>query len=213
MAFIRTIPPRDASGAARDMYARQEDYWGYVPNYAKVFSHRPEVLARWGRLLAELRRPVDDRRFELVTFVAALALRHSACSLAHGRQLAALIGNDAVLAIAAGREADVLSPVDVAIVRFAREVALDAARIDGETVDDLIREHGLSDAAVFDIAAVAAGRSFFTKLLDALGVLPDVAFMTIDEALRQPLTVGRPICGREPEYTTADDDLGSEAGE
>lgn len=35
MAFIRTIPPHAATGAVRDMYARQEDRWGYVPNYAK----------------------------------------------------------------------------------------------------------------------------------------------------------------------------------
>lgn len=51
MAFIRTIPPQEATGAVHDMYARQEDHWGYVPNYAKVFSHRPEVLARWGACL------------------------------------------------------------------------------------------------------------------------------------------------------------------
>ena len=69
MTFIRTVRPADAAGDVRDMYERQEEYWGYVPNYAKAFSHRPEALARWGRLLAELRRPTDDRRFELVTFV------------------------------------------------------------------------------------------------------------------------------------------------
>ena len=77
MAFINTIRPREASGAAREMYERQENHWGYVPNYSKVFSHRPEVMARWGRMLAEIRRPVDDRRFELVTFVVAMDLRHS----------------------------------------------------------------------------------------------------------------------------------------
>ena len=80
MAFIRSIPPHEATGAVHDMYARQEDHWGYVPNYAKAFSHRPEVLARWGRLLAELRRPADDRRFELVTFAAALAFPAAAAA-------------------------------------------------------------------------------------------------------------------------------------
>ena len=71
MSFIATTRPAEASGDVLDMYQRQEAHWGYVPNYAKTFSHRPEALARWGRLLAELRRPVDDRRFELVTFAAA----------------------------------------------------------------------------------------------------------------------------------------------
>ena len=62
-------------------------HWGFVPNYAKVFCHRPEVLARWGQLLAGIRRPMDKRRFELVTFAAAHELRNTACALAHGKAL------------------------------------------------------------------------------------------------------------------------------
>ena len=199
MSFIRTIPAKQATGAARDMYARQQEHWGYVPNYAKDFSHRPEVMARWGKLLAELRRPVSDYRFELVTFVAARALKHSACSLAHGRLLADMIGADNVAAIAAGREAAVLSACDAAIVEFARAVAVDATRTTSGQVDALKQLHGLSDADVFDIAAIAAGRCFFSKLLDALGSEPDVSFMSFDADFRQLLTIGRPICQRKAE--------------
>jgi len=201
MAFIKTVSPREATGAVHDMYARQEDHWGYVPNYSKVFSHRPEVMARWGRLLAEIRRPTDDRRFELVTFAVAHDLRHSACSLAHGAKLADFIGNDGVLAIAEGREADVLPAVEVAIVRFARAVARDASAISAGQVDELVQVHGLADADVFDIAAIAAGRCFFTKVLDALGSEPDGAFMSMEPSLREPLTVGRPISRERAEYT------------
>src|SRR5262249_24013186 len=67
MAFIRTTTPEEADSIVTAMYLRQQSAWGYVPNYAKVFSHRPEVLARWGQLLAEIKRPMDKRRFELVT--------------------------------------------------------------------------------------------------------------------------------------------------
>lgn len=200
MAFINTIPAREATGAALEMYERQENHWGYVPNYSKVFSHRPEVMARWGRMLAEIRRPVDDRRFELVTFAAAVELRHSACSLAHGKQLAEMIGDDAVMAIADGRESDVLPANEVAIVRFARDIARDARKITSGQVDALKLVHGLSDEDVFDIAAIAAGRSFFTKILDALGSEPDSSFMTMNDELRRRLTVGRPISCVKPEF-------------
>lgn len=71
MAFINTIPPSRSEGAVREMYERQQAHYGYVPNYTKVFSHRPDVMARWGKLLAEIRRPMDDRMFELATFAAA----------------------------------------------------------------------------------------------------------------------------------------------
>jgi hypothetical protein len=51
----------------------------------------------------------------------------------------------------------------------------------------------LRDAEIFDVAAIAAARAFFTKLLDALGTEPDAAYMGLDEPLRTALTVGRPI--------------------
>lgn len=201
MAFINTIPPSEASGAALEMYERQEKHWGYVPNYSKVFSHRPEVMARWGRLLAEIRRPADDRRFELVTFVAAIELRHSACSLAHGKALAEVIGKDKVVAIADGREDEVLGDAEVAIVRFVRSIARDARKVTAGQVAALRDIHGMTEEEIFDIAAIAAGRSFFTKVLDALGSEPDSAFMSLDDTFRRRLAVGRPISCQPAEYT------------
>jgi alkylhydroperoxidase family enzyme len=183
------------------MYRRQEDHWGYVPNYAKAFSHRPEVMARWGRLLAEVRRPADARRFELVTFAVALELKHSACSLAHGKSLAEIIGTEDVIAIVKGRKPAGLSDAEIAMMQYARQIARDASRVTFGQVEALKRLHGFSDAEIFDIAAIAAGRCFFTKILDALGSEPDVAFMKIEEELRQALTVGRPISHQKPEYT------------
>jgi len=203
MAFIKTICVAEANDEVRAMYARQQDEWGYVPDYAKVFCHRPEVMARWGRMLAEIKRPVDARRLELVTFAAAHELRHSSCSLAHGAKLARLIGRDAVIAIANGEPTDVISDAERAMVEFSRKVARDASRITAGDVAVLREIHGLSDAEIFDIAAIAASRSFFTKVLDALGSEPDPEFMVLDADLRQALTVGRPISCREPEVLAA----------
>ena len=123
MSFIDTIPPGDADGAVRDMYARQQGSWGYVPNYAKSFCHRPEVMARWGQLLAEIKRPLDKRTFELATFAAAHELRHSSCSLAHGKALLEFFEPDEVRAIARQEPVASLSEADRALLRFARQVA------------------------------------------------------------------------------------------
>lgn len=187
MAFIRTIAASNATGAAHEMYQRQENHWGYIPNYVTAFSHRPEVLARWGRMLAEVRRPVNDYRFELVTFVVARLLQHTACSLAHGGKLAEMIGTDAVIAIADGRESDVLSAVDVAIVQYAKDIARDAGTISSDQVDALKKTFGLDDADIFDIAAVASARCFFTKILDALGSKPDPGLLAANKELTQHL--------------------------
>ena len=62
MPFINTIPAAEATADVRAMYERQQKAWGFVPDYARVFSHRPEVMARWGKMLAEIKRPVDPRQ-------------------------------------------------------------------------------------------------------------------------------------------------------
>lgn len=197
MAFIETTQPEDADGAVATMYRRQQSAWGYVPNYAKVFCHRPEVMARWGMLLAEIRRPMNQRRFELVTFVAAHALRNTACALAHGRALRPFFSDAQIVAIAAGRFEGILDEAERAMLRFARQVAQDASQVTADQVVAL-REHGFTDAEIFDIAATAAGRAFFTKVLDALGVQADSPSRSLDEAFRGPLTVGRSIDTSEP---------------
>ena len=205
MSFIDTISPAQASGQVREMYASEQADWGFVPDYARVFCHRPAVMELWGKLLTEIRRPVDPRRMELATFAAAHELRHSACSLAHGSALAKIIGKEAVLAIAAGREDEVLDPVDTAILRYARKIARDAESVTAGDIENL-RAHGLGDDEIFDIAANAASRCFFTKLLDALGAEPDSGLMKLDPELRQALTVGRPISER-PVETLAENEM------
>jgi alkylhydroperoxidase family enzyme len=196
MAFIQTTPPSLASDAVAAMYLRQQASWGYVPNYAKVFCHRPEVMARWAQLVAEIKRPMDKRRFELVTFTAAHELRHSACALAHGKALREFFTDEQILAIAEGRLDGVLGVAEQCLVTFARQIARDASRVTAAHVRSLA-QHGYTDAEVFDIAAVAAGRAFFTKLLDALGVEPDSPFLALDTAFRRTLTVGRAIDASE----------------
>jgi uncharacterized peroxidase-related enzyme len=206
MSFIKTMPAAEASGATLEMYERQQGAWGYVPDYAKLFSHRPETMARWGRLLAEIRRPADVRRFELVTFVVAHELRNSSCSLAHGTALAEIIGKADVLAIANGKKPGSLTGAEIAMIEYARQIARDASKITYGQVEALKKHHGFSDAEIFDIAAIAAARCFFTRILDALGSEPDVGCMRIDTELRKTLTVGRPISVRKAEYTQLSED-------
>src|SRR5690606_32787792 len=85
MAFIETIPASWATGETFAMYDRQQKHYGYVPNYATVFSHRPEVMRRWAELLSAIKRPMTKRTFELATFAAAHELKSTLCTLAHGR--------------------------------------------------------------------------------------------------------------------------------
>jgi uncharacterized peroxidase-related enzyme len=213
MSFINTIPAAEARDALRDMYVRQQLTWGYVPNYAKVFCYRPQVMARWGQLLAEIKRPMSKRRFELITFTAAHEMRHSACALAHGKALREFFTDEQILAIAEDRLGGVLDEAEQAMLRFTRQIARDASSVNVTHIASL-EHHGYSAAEIFDIAATAAGRAFFTKLLDALGVLPDSAFLALAEDLRQPLMFGGALDESECETITIEDagDVAWESG-
>jgi len=198
MAFIDTVSASWVTGEAFAMYERQQRHYGYVPNYATVFCHRPEVMRRWGELLSAIKRPMDLRRFELATFAAAHELRSSLCTLAHGKALLAFFSAEDVIAMARGETPASLSAADVALMSFARAVARDASAITAGDVAELKR-HGLSDAEVFDIVATAAGRAFFTKVIESLGVATDAPARALDVELREALAVGRPITFVEPD--------------
>ncbi len=55
------------------------------------------------------------------------------------------------------------------------------------------RELGLSDREIFDVVLAAAAQCFFSKAVDAVGVLPDAEYAELEPGLREALTVGRPI--------------------
>jgi hypothetical protein len=97
-----------------------------------------------------------------------------------------------VTAIATDAPGAPLEPRERAMMAFAEKVARSADQITSADIEAL-RAHGYRDEEIFDLAAAAAARCFFSKLLDALGVQPDSSFNDLDPALRRALTVGRPV--------------------
>jgi uncharacterized peroxidase-related enzyme len=198
MAFIDTIPLAESNDDVRAMYERQQAHYGYVPNYAKVFCHRPEVMGLWAQLQSGIRKHMDKRRYELVTFAAANALRSTLCSLAHGKALTEFFSAGDVQAMVRGKPPESLSAAEAAMMSFARRVAQDATAITSGEVARL-KQHGFTDAEIFDIAATAAARAFWTKVIEALGVEADAPFRAMDYEFRKALTVGRPLDFRATE--------------
>lgn len=160
-------------------------------NYELAFEQRPEVYAAWVQLNSAIKAGMDLRRYELATLAAARKLRSSYCCLAHGTVLAERFG-EPVARIAADHRAAGLGDVDVALMDLAEQVAEDAAAITDQDLRRL-RDIGLSQQDIMDVVLAAAARCFFSKTLDALGVLPDSSYRELEPALREVLVVGRPI--------------------
>ena len=98
-------------------------------------------------------------------------------------------------AIATGGPESPLEPGERAMMAFVEKIVLNADRITAADIE-VLRSHGYRDEDIFDVAATAAARCFFSKLLDALGVQADSTFNDLDPALRRALTVGRPVADR-----------------
>ena len=192
MALIDTVPEAQAHGDVARMYEQNRAARGYVPNYVKAFSHRTQVMEAWANLLGSVRSTLDTRRYELVTLAAAKALKSSYCMLAHGSVLLEYYDAAQLTQIAEDYTQAGLSPEDVVMMAFAEKIVCDATSVTAEDTEGL-RSHGFSDEEIFDVAAVASARCFFSKLLDALGAEPDAHYLGLEPSLRQALTVGRPI--------------------
>jgi uncharacterized peroxidase-related enzyme len=193
VAFVSTVPVDRADGDVRAMYERIEAAVGYVPNYAKLFSHRPQVMATWSAFLGSIRGNLDPRRYELVTLAAARALQCSYCMLAHGAVLRRdFYSAEQLTEITRDPAASDLTPAEVAMMAFVDKLTRDATAITRADVQGLL-DRGFTDAEIFDITAAASARCFFSKLLDALGAEADGAYDFLEDPLKQLLTPGRPM--------------------
>jgi alkylhydroperoxidase/carboxymuconolactone decarboxylase family protein YurZ len=75
MSFIRTVVPEEAGDALKAIYEQDLTSLGYIANYTKAMSLRPQVIAAWRLLSRTVRSTMNLRRYELVTIAAAVALR------------------------------------------------------------------------------------------------------------------------------------------
>jgi uncharacterized peroxidase-related enzyme len=193
MAFIDLSSDEDAPEGAADLLEGDRAALGYVPAYARLFARRPAVYAAWRALNGAIKETLDLRLYELATLAAARELRSSYCSLAHGKILAErFFDADVVRALALDHTSAGLAQLEVAVMDLAAKVVRDATAVTQQDVDRL-RELGLDDDEVLGVVLTAAARCFFSKTLDALGAQPDPAYRALEPALRDALTVGRPI--------------------
>ncbi|WP_433065363.1 carboxymuconolactone decarboxylase family protein [Dactylosporangium sp. CS-033363] len=187
MSFLADPPEPDPD--VERLYEADRDRLGYVANYTRALAWRPAAVDAWTGLNGAIRSTMDLRRYELITLAAARRLGSAYCSLAHGRLLRERFYDAGTLARIATDHRDAgLDPADAAIMDFAERVAGDPNGITAEDVA-VLREHGLSDPEILDVALAAAARCFFSTVIAAVGAEPDPAYAAVlDRALFEALT-------------------------
>ena len=207
MSFLEEIDEGAAVGRVAEHYESERSSKGYLPNYVKAFSTRPEVYDAWGHLIGAIKANMDLRRYELVTLAAARELRSSYCSLAHGKVLLdKFLDEDSLRDLVVAQPDNVQADdeldqeghrapraIDRAVMNLAAKVAADAPAVTEADIDAL-RRLGLPDDQILDVVLAAAARAFFTKVLDGIGTRPDGEYRgLLGEDLADLLAVGRPV--------------------
>jgi uncharacterized peroxidase-related enzyme len=191
MAFIQTVPAEQATDKLQELYNDDLKNLGYIANYTKAMSLRPEVIMAWRNLIGTIRSKMRLRRYELVTIAAASALRCTYWLLAHGAVLRKnFFTAEQVVAILRDYRQAGLEPEEVAMMSFAEKVTLQAHSVTPQDIEGL-RGHGLTDAEILDIVLATSARNFFSKVLDAIGAEPDAVYLDLEPELREALAKGR----------------------
>jgi uncharacterized peroxidase-related enzyme len=188
MTIIRTPDPSEVTGEAAELYAADLAKFGYVPSHTRVMANNPPAERAFESLVRAGRRTMDLRRYELVTLAAAQAIGSRACRLAHGRNALTVFDEPELVRIARDFHDAGLSELEVAMMEFAQKLSGDSASM--TEADALrLRELGLSDDEIVDVALVAAARNFYSRTLHALGVAVDDP-PTLSPELRDALLTG-----------------------
>jgi len=185
MTFIETVAEDEATGATAEIYAADRELNGFVPNFTRAFSLRPEVYSAWKQLNGAIKRGMDLRRYELATIAAATRLRSSYCTLAHGSVLMGkgFLAPDELRSVVSDHRGAGLDEAEVAVMDLAAKVVEDATAVEQADIDRL-RSLGLTDQDILDVVLAAAARCFFSKVLDAVSAEPDAKYGALDPALR-----------------------------
>ena len=165
--------PPDSEAATR-LYQQDIASRGHVMNLSRAWAWRPDVEAAFAglRSLLTSNSSLTSRERAVLVCSAASSLGDAYCSLAWGKMLAAASDGRTAAAILTGEDEAGLAPREMALARWARQVARDPNGTAAKDVESL-RAVGLSDKEIFEATVFVAFRIAFSTVNDALGVHPD----------------------------------------
>ncbi len=163
----------------RDVYAKNREKLGFVPNVFRAYARRPEHFRAFMHYHDVLMRgPSGLSRAEREAIVVAVSAENRCqyCSTAHGAALR-ILGKDAVLAeqIAIDWRTANLSPRWRAMLTFASRVNEPGFAATDEEIEAL-QATGFAGDDVWDIAAIAAFFGFSNRMAGLMNMRPNLEF-------------------------------------
>ncbi|MGW9197206.1 carboxymuconolactone decarboxylase family protein [Micromonospora chersina] len=190
-AFL-TDPP--LSPAVTAAYEGDLTSDGYVNNLTRVWCWRPDVLASFQAVRADLLAgsALSPREVAVLVAATAAARGDAYCALAWGARLADLSDEATAAQVLRGADGD-LSERENALAAWSRQVVRDPNAATEAQVERL-RDAGLGDQEIFEATTLIAFRLAFSTVNDALGARPDPQLAEkAPRLVREAVTFGRPV--------------------
>ncbi len=177
-AWIKTIPPHEASGRLKELYDRVKTPHGTVDNVMRAHSLRPESLEGHRMLYRSvLHNPANSLPAWFLEAVATYVSLINRCHYAtahHSVNLRRLVedeskGEAMYAALACGRPEIVFAGKELALLEYARKLTSEIGEICSGDVDAL-RERGADDGEILEVNQVCAYFNYSNRLLNGLGV-------------------------------------------
>lgn len=177
-AWIRTIPPAEASGRLAELYERVKTPHGTVDQVMQAHSLRPNTME--GHLVL-YRSVLHDADISLALWfletVASYVSMTNDCdySLTHhfanARRLMAdeARADQVYQALAAGRPEAVFAGKELALLRYARKLTAQPGEMVEADVGTL-RAAGADDGEILEVNQVVAYFNYSNRLLNGLGI-------------------------------------------
>lgn len=190
--YIKTVEPAEAEGDIAALYEAERASMGRVMEATQCWSARPDMIVPVENLLHRIRDgfSLGLLNFRLITFVAARFVPSSYCSHVYFKTLAGMMGREQALAVRTDYRTAGLSEQQVEMLSYAEQISRDASRISDADIQRL-RDVGLSDLNIADIALAASFRSFMSRYFDAVGATAEEDFLDPDPDVRAQMAVGK----------------------
>ncbi len=171
------FPAEDAlDDDLKKLFGKAREKLGFVPNVFVAYVARPEHFRRWFAHFREIMTGESELTLaerEMISVVVSAENRCIYCLASHGAELRQLL-EDAVLGdrILFDYRRAGLNARTVAMLDYAVKITIAPAECEEDDVN-LVRSHGFSDEAIFDIVEIAAMFNMTNRLASATGMLPN----------------------------------------
>jgi len=152
---------------------------GLVPNVLAAYAHRPEKLRAFSIMYNDLMLgPSGLTKLEREMIAVAVSAHNKCwyCQVAHGAQVRSISGDPALgEALVMNWRSAKVDARQRAILEFAMKMTVASADIEDADRQDL-RDHGLSEEDIWDVAAVVGFFNMSNRMASAVGMEPNETY-------------------------------------